>query len=283
MSVTTHQFISFDETPIFYRKTSVIEGSIKALAIIVHGMGEHGGRYQEFAHYLSGLGIESYLPDLRGFGKSGGKRACVKDFSDYHRDLGIFSDFIARNHKEQSIFLIGHSLGGLIVSSYLAFNRPPGNIKGLVLSSPLFGIAMPVPYWKHAAGILMSTIIPDHSEPTHVDSKLLTHDGALLEEYAKDRLIFHHVSARLYKGLTQMIGRHDQIAESLAFPTLLLQAGEDHIVSKKMALRFYDHLKSQDKELEIYENFFHEILNETNRESVYSRIGLWIHCQVSYK
>lgn len=275
MTATTHQFISFDETPIFYRRVKVDFEKPKAIAMIIHGLGEHGGRYQAFAEYLSGLGIESVLPDLRGFGKSGGKRGCVSKFSDFHRDLEGLHQFIVRNNKETALFLIGHSFGGLLASSYLAFSCP-SKMRGLVLSSPLFGIAVPIPFWKKCAVLGLSTLCPDYSEPTHVNPALLTHDQILLKLYASDDLIYQKVSARLYHELRAMIQKKDQIAKNLTLPVLLLQAGDDFIVSKDQSIQFYNQLRAADKDLEIYEDFYHEILNETRRDIVYARIGHWL-------
>ena len=279
--ITSHQLISFDETPIFYRRVKSDFERPKAITIIIHGLGEHGGRYQAFAEYLLGLGIESVLPDLRGFGKSGGRRACVSRFSDFHRDLEALHKFIVRNNKGIPLFLIGHSFGGLLASSYLAFSCR-SKIQGLVLSSPLFGIAVPVPFWKKVAVLGLSTLWPDYSEPTHVNHALLTHDETLLKLYASDDLIYHKVSARLYYELRVMLQKKDQIAKGLTLPVLLLQAGDDFIVSKDQAIQFYNQLRMADKELEVYKDFYHEILNETRRDIVTSRIGFWLLKQVNH-
>ena len=272
--MSEHQFISFDETPVYYRHLETVSPS-KAILIIVHGMGEHGGRYQDFAQSLVGFGIESFIPDLRGFGKSGGKRACVKKFSDYHRDLEALHSFVARHHKETPIFLMGHSFGGLIASSYLAFSQYP-KTRGLVLTSPLYGIALPVPLWRHCLGMLLSVLAGDHCEPSNVNPAFLTHDRELLGGYPRDPLIFHNISARLYREFKTMMDRKNEMAAKLTLPVLMLQAGEDFVVSKDRAIEFYDQIRSTDKELEVYEGFYHEILNEIKRDSVYSRIGTWL-------
>ena len=269
-----HRFVSFDETPIFYRHCRTKEPA-RAAVIIVHGMGEHGGRYTRLAGYLAGLGVESVIPDLRGFGQSGGRRACVKQFSDFHRDLDNLVLFISRTHRGTPLFLLGHSFGGLIASSYLAFCNPP-KIGGLVLSSPIFGIALPIPLWRRMVAAAFSYLFPDFSQPSGVKPALLTHDVALIREYENDALIYHRVSARLYCELLAMIRRRASIAQRISSPVLLLQAGEDFVVSKEEALGFYDLLRADDKELEVYGGWYHELLNEVDREKVFSRIGLWI-------
>lgn len=269
-----HQFISFDETPIHYYVSKPKEPP-KAVIIIVHGMGEHAARYREFSEYLLDIGIQSYLPDLRGFGKSGGKRACIGNFWDYHEDLKALHAYVVRNHKDRPVFLMGHSFGGVITSSYLSF-CPHAKIQGLVLSSPIFGIAVPVPLWRHWFGVLAAGIAPNHTEPTNVDSSLLTHDTNILDIYKKDPLIFQRISARLYCELQRMINRRSEIAHKLKEPVLLVQSGKDHVVSEEKALLFYQEMASSDKELTVYDDFYHEILNEVDRSTVYSRIGMWI-------
>src|SRR3989338_6676335 len=129
-----HRFITFDETPVFYRRFTPGAGS-KAILFIVHGMGEHGGRYRRLAEYLAGLGIASVIPDLRGFGQSGGGRGYVRRVSDYHRGLSAPPSVVSRKEKDKPVFFLGHSFGGLVASSYLAFH--PAQTAGLALSSPL--------------------------------------------------------------------------------------------------------------------------------------------------
>ncbi len=271
---TEHRLISFDETPIFYRhlKTS---GPTKGVVIFLHGMGEHGGRYRHIAEYLSGLGLECVIPDLRGFGNSGGRRGYVRRFSDHHRDVAALHSFVARTHKEIPVFLLGHSFGGLIASSYLAFCEH-SRINGLILSSPIFGIAVSVPGWRHVLGVIGSILFPAYSQPSTVTPPMLTHDKEMLEIYKRDPLIYHYVSARLYRELVMMIARRKSIAEKLDIPILVVQAGEDYVVSKQDTLNFYDALKCDDKELEVYPEYFHEVLNEIGRDKVFSRIGFWI-------
>ena len=102
---TEHRFIAFDETPLFYRVHSR-EGA-KAIAILVHGMGEHGGRYQHLGDYLAEFEIESWIPDLRGHGRSGGKPGHISHFSDLHRDLSALHSLIDKTRKGLPIFLVG--------------------------------------------------------------------------------------------------------------------------------------------------------------------------------
>ena len=252
------------------------------MVLMVHGMGEHGGRYQAFADNLAEMGLVSIVPDLRGFGRSGGKRVCIKRFTDFYRDLAALHSWAHRQYKKTPLFLFGHSFGGLIASSYLAFYPHP-KVSGLTLSSPIFGVAVPVPLWRHLLGVAASYLYPDYTQDSRVDPKTLTHDQGVLEAYAKDPYINHQISARLYRELVRQVARRAEIAKNIYAPALIVQAGEDKVVLKDRTIQFFNELNSQDKEMEIYPGFYHEVLNETGRSVVYSRVGQWILKHIIHK
>lgn len=104
----------------------------------------------------------------------------------------------------------------------------------------------------------------------------LTHDSRFMEAYQKDSLICQRISPRLYTEMRSLMSRRRQIASALKLPVLLAQAGEDAVVDRKKAELFFQEIDSTDKTLEIYEGFYHEILNETGRDQVMSRIGNWV-------
>ena len=245
-----HRFISFDETAIFYRRFEP-KGTPRASVILLHGMGEHGGRYRQVAEYLADQNLRVFLPDLRGFGKSGGRRAFAGNFSDFHQDLLALHQHAQRQDKAHPIFLMGHSFGGLLASSYLAFANPP-KVHGLILSSPIFGIKIPVPVWRHVLGVLMARVYPAYTQSTRVNPEKLTHDVEIKKIYAQDTLIYHHITAALYRELTALLRKKDAIAMSIKNPTLVLQAGQDEVVSKDAVIQFFELLKVVDKELKIY-------------------------------
>ena len=238
-------------------------------------MGEHGGRYAHIASYLSEMGFEGYVPDLRGFGQSGGKRGGLRRFSDFHGDLKALHSFIDRNRKGVPIFIFGHSFGGLVASSYLAFASGL-RVHGLVLSSPIFGIAVPVPFWRKVLGFVASYLAPNFTQPNGVDPRKLTHDTEILAAYSKDPLLYRRISARLFRELVLMMGRRSAIASRISCPTLIVQSGDDQVVSKTATQQFYDALKAEDRKIEIYPDFYHEVLNEIGREKVFSVIGQWL-------
>jgi lysophospholipase len=275
MACSEHRFISFDETPVFYRAFKP-EADKKCFLILLHGMGEHSGRYQNFAEFLAKRGIQSFIPDLRGFGQSGGKRGFVRHFADYTKDLEALHKFLVRSNPETPIFLLGHSFGGLIASSYLSSNAENSKPAGLILSSPLFGVKLHVAVWRKVLGNLLSFCVPSFTLDNPINPQKLTHDETLIEAYKKDPQVHHKVSARLYRELSLELKKTTLMAKNISQSVLLLQAGEDQIVSKEASIAFYNSLNSKDKELEIYPSLFHEILNESSRETVFNRIADWI-------
>ena len=269
-----HRFISFDETPIFYRQLKTTEPA-GAVVLIQHGMGEHGGRYRELAEFLAAKNISSFIPDLRGFGKSGGKRGCVRRFSDYFKDLRVIQRLARDTGGETPFFLLGHSFGGLILSAWIsAF--PEINPKGLVLSSPNFGISLHVPRWRHWLALSAASLWPDITQDNRVNPDKLTHDARIRRWHRTDALIHNRISAGLYREMTRLLSRVDDIASKISCPALVLQAGDDQIVSRPATQLFFERLASQDKELEIYENLYHEILNEIDRQAIFTHIACWI-------
>lgn len=269
-----HRFLSFDKTPIFYSRLRPASKA-KATVMVVHGMGEHGGRYRLAAEYLAERGYQVLVPDLRGFGKSGGRRAFIRNFSDYHRDLEALHRFAISEEKEVPVFLLAHSLGGLIASSYLAFTQPLP-LAGLILSSPCFGIALKVPGWKRSLAVLGAFIAPSLTLPAGLNPDYLTHDTEIVRHYKSDRLVYRRVSARLYYEMSRLMKQGGEIAARVDCPLLVLQAGRDLIVSKKQVLSFYEKLHCQPRELEVYPGFYHEVLNEIGRTAVLQRICEWI-------
>lgn len=269
-----HRFISFDRTPVFFRRLRVA-GRPKGTLLVIHGMGEHSGRYKEFAEYLAQAGFSSCLPDIRGFGQSGGKRGCLRHFSDYFRDLnGVYRLLLAWEDARPPFFF-GHSYGGLIAAGYLASQSAPA-CRGLVLSSPNFGISIPVPAWRHLLALVSSRLFPDFTQPNRVDRSTLTHDKSYLMRYADDKLIHDRISARLYTELVSRIRQAEHTAARFTAPCLFLQAGDDRVVSREANERFFWNLASPDKQYKVYEGLYHEVLNETSRHAIYQEIADWL-------
>lgn len=272
MRLTEHRLLSFDGTPLFYR-TAAPEGAVKARVYVAHGMGEHGGRYLHMAQILSDHGMEAVIADWRGFGRSGGPRVYAKSYQDYHEDFAAIQDFIEKTREPRPFFLLGHSFGGLLMASYAA-KKPQA--KGLILSSPLFGIYDEVPAWRHALGVAASFLAPRYAQKTNIRPEFLTHDPAVLSAYAQDTLIDHRISSRLYVEMLKLMNLRAQMAKKITCPVLILQAGEDRIIRLEKTRLFFEELASLDKRLEVFSGLYHEIFNEVDRRRIFEMVIEWI-------
>ncbi len=276
--LSEHRFISFDRTPIFYRTVSPGQNALATL-VIVHGMGEHGGRYINFATYLASEGYHVVIPDLRGFGLSGGARGCVGSFEDYYRDLDAIVSVIKREFAQPKIFMMGHSFGGLVNFHYCA-NRPEAQFSGLILSSPNFGISIKVPVWRHRLALILARIVPNLTQANRVNPNFLSHDKKSVLKYRSDTLVHAQISAGLYRNLTIQMKCSLTAAQKLRIPALFLQAGDERIVSRPATERVFEAVFAVDKTLETYEGYYHEILNEQNSGVVFERVLSWLDQQI---
>ncbi len=269
-----HRFIAYDKNVIFYRKVAS-QGQPKAILFLIHGLGEHGGRYLPSACFFSSLGIECWIPDLRGFGESGGKRGYTDGLWEYKADFKVLYGLAERAHAGVPIFLMGHSFGGLLTVLFLKQCRPV-HLKGLILSSPLLGVALPIPIWQSLLAKTASLLLPTLTQNSGVKTEFLTHDPDMRLLREQDPLIHSKISARLYTEFLQGITEAFKTAPQIQTPMLILQAGDDRIVSKPKTQLFYQRLSSADKELHFYDGWYHELLNEVQRQAVFEKISGWL-------
>lgn len=199
-------------------------GEPKAVIVLVHGIGEHSGRYERVGRWLSKAGYRVIAPDLPGFGRSGGRRAYVESFDDYldvverllgeARDLGV------------PVVLYGHSMGGLISLDYALSGRPAPDL--LVLSAPAADAV--VPGWQKRAAPFLSRVAPTVSLPNPIDGEQLSRDPAVGEAYFADPLVHTSATASLGAALFGAMDRARADLQELSIPTYLLQGGTDPIV-----------------------------------------------------
>jgi len=248
----------------------------RACLVLVHGLGEHAGRYSHVLAFLAGRGFACHVFDLRGHGRSGGLGGHVDSFDDYLQDLRTVHDQAARKHGGLAVFLLGHSMGGLVALRY-AQQRPEG-LRGLVLSSPLLGIAPGArPSRPLAAlGRLLSRALPRFRLANTVDPARLSRDPAVGAAYARDPLVGRRVSARWFTAALSAMDEAHAGAASLKLPTLVMAAGDDFLADTEATRRFARSAPAGSLELHVWDGFYHELLNAPEKEAVLGRIEGWI-------
>lgn len=269
-----HFFDSRDGLRLFYRQWSVPKP--RGLVALVHGLAEHSGRYQELAKVLNKVGCTVAAVDYRGHGQAGGKRAHIDYFSDYLNDIRAFLEEIRRQGYNEKPVLLGHGQGGLICARFAELEG--ARLGGLVLSSPFFGMAAKVPVVRVVATTLFSWMLPSLAMPMRhsFDHNFLSHDRNVIERYVSDPLVGAAFTVSWFVGIlnAQRIALSE--AGRVSGPLLVLQAGEDRLSSLYATRVFFAAARAQNKQIKVYDNYYHDIFNEIGRERVFKDLTTWL-------
>ena len=283
MTQTLHEtndyFSGHNNLKIFYRNGSA--HAEKARLVIAHGLGEHSGRYQEFAGRMISEGLSVWALDFCGHGRSEGKRGHIESFDQYLTDLDKLVDIAVKDAAQDTkILLLGHSLGGLIALNYAI--RFPHKLDGLLLSSPALGLKVQVPAFKAVLGKFMSTVWPGLSMANELDSSKISHDRSVVDAYIQDPLVHARVTARWYTEFVSTMARTHQSAAAVSVPTLMQIAGNDFLVDAAASEDFFNRLQVEDKTIHVYSGLFHEIFNEkaAERTVVLDDLSAWIQAHI---
>jgi alpha-beta hydrolase superfamily lysophospholipase len=246
-----------------------------AQILLVHGVAEHGGRYRRFDEFFADHGIGVSVMDLRGHGQSEGRRVWVPAFESYLEDLDLFLRHVQSHSR--AVFLVGHSLGGLIAVRYAETRCTP--FRGLIASGSALRAAItppgPVVWLLRQVNRLSSAT----RVPGLVKARQLSRDPAVVRQYEADPLVPGHLTTGL--GLAALEAGRLALAEAgrIEAPTLLVHGGADTVVDPGGSEELLSRLRVADKELRIYPGLFHEIFNEPEREAVLTDVLRWIEAR----
>lgn len=250
----------------------------KGVLILIHGLGEHSGRYHEFSQYLARHGWRVYLYDQRGHGKTPGLRAYVDTFGDLVEDLLTFIKHVKNQEPGKKLFLMGHSFGGQVAINFLA--QHPREVKGAILSSPNIRLALQVPWIKRVLGRLVSNLLPSLSVPNDINPKDISHDQNVVRAYINDRLVYNKITIRLGAELLENLEHVMELAHKIKTPCLIFHGSADKVTSPEGSKDFFNNLHLKDRKLKIYPGFFHETLNEMGKERVYDDVHTWLEKRI---
>ena len=242
--------------------------------MVTHGQGDHGGRYLHVAEHLTHEGFALWAADLRGHGRSGGRRGHVDNFDDYLADTRRVIGKVREESPQVKVILLGHSLGGLVVLDYA--EKMGSNISGVIATAPLLRLKMEVPPWKVAVGKMLSSLRPTLSMKTGLDPNLLSHDQQTVRNYVNDPLVHGVASARFYTELLRAVDETLRGGNKLTVPCLVMVGSGDRIVDPSATQEFFKTISSSDKTLKIYDGLYHEVLNEPEKDSLLGEISAWL-------
>ncbi len=250
----------------------------KAALLIVHGLNEHSGRYGNFSNFFVNEGFAVYSMDLIGHGKSDGTRAFVKDFTNYLDDVILYSEKIKQLQPGSPIFLIGHSMGGLIGTLLLI--DYPDQFAGAVLSGSVVQVPDDISPLIITLGKIVSFVLPKLGL-LKIDLSGLSRNPDVVQAYKDDPLVNSgkftaRVSAEMNKSFDRVAIEGFRIKD----PVLILHGGSDRIVNPACSHFLYALVSSEIKKKIIYDAFYHEIYNDPGHEQVFKDVLSWIKDQL---
>ena len=264
-------FDTFDGNKIFYRKWN-FEKDKKTL-IIIHRGHEHSERLNILTQDEKFLKYNIFAYDLRGHGYT--KIKSSPNSMDYVRDLDSFVKYIKSEYqiKEEDIFIIANSIGGVILSAYVHDFAP--NIAGMALLAPAFEIKLYIPFAKQLV-TLLTKINKNAKVMSYVKAKVLTHDIEEQNKYNSDKLINKEINAKLLIDLDDMGKRLVEDSMAIELPTIIFSAEKDYVVKNSAQKKFFLNLSSKKRKFIELENFYHGIIFEKERQKVYKMLDDFI-------
>jgi alpha-beta hydrolase superfamily lysophospholipase len=250
----------------------------RALVLMVHGLGEHAGRYNHVASILRSWGFEVRAYDQRGHGLSGGKPGTLPAPDALLNDLADVVDEVRAQCPDMPLILLGHSLGGLVVSRFVSLKLRP--VDGLVMSSPALDASLGVVQKLLLA--VLPKVFPNMTVGSGVDAQFISHDARVVAAYQADRSVHDRMSPRLGKFIADAGPAVIAAAAKWRVPTLVMYAGDDKLVNAQGSRRFIEAASKSRKVApgtvagKCFDTMYHEIFNELQSTSVFLELKAWL-------
>lgn len=245
----------------------------QASLLVIHGYGEHSGRYAHVAEALNEAGIAVHGIDLRGHGRSEGKRGDTPSWNALQEDIRLFADILRRRHDPNTLFLYGHSVGGLVAIDYALHVEQ--NFRGLIASGPVLGQAGVSPFLLFLSKILAS-IVPGFQLDINLDVDNLSRDPAVVEAYCNDPLVHGKATARMGATMNAATEACQRDASNLHIPILVFYGEKDKLAPPDATEQFYANLQTEDRMKHVVAGGYHEPHNDVGKEAILSLITTWI-------
>ncbi|WP_058486660.1 alpha/beta hydrolase [Defluviitalea phaphyphila] len=279
MNLLYKYFINSDNLRIFYIKDVPFDP--KAIILISHGYGEHSGHYTELANFLIKNKYGVYGIDHRSHGRSEGVRGHIDSFFEFTSDFHELVSIIKKEHPNTPIFTFGHSMGGLISFAYALIYKKD-NIKGQIFSGPALGAPWGLYRVPTKLYEILGKTIPKAKIYNIIKGKRVSRNIKYVSEFKKNPFDLRYstvslLSEFLYKGMSWV----QDNAENYDIPCLFLHGKADRIIPYHRTSEIYNKIKSEDKTLKLYENCYHELIHEPEREEIMSDILDWLEERIN--
>lgn len=245
----------------------------KAVICLVHGMGEHTGRYGHVSGFFAERGMATLGFDQRGHGKSGGKRGHTPSYDLLQESVAQLVKTASEKYPGVPLILYGHSMGGNLVLNYAIRNG--SGVKAVVGSSPYLRLAFVPPKWKVTLANVMGSLLPGLQQPTGLATAMLSHDPAVVKAYENDPLVHDKITVAYYLSIEKSGEWAIQHAAELKVPTLVFHGAGDQITSHEATREFAENAQGN-AELKLWDNLYHETHNEPEYRQVLGYVADWI-------
>ncbi|HWS71979.1 MAG TPA: lysophospholipase [Thermoanaerobaculia bacterium] len=260
-----------DGQNIFFRSWQP-QATPRGVVAVVPGFNSHSGYYEWVAEQLTADGLAVYAVDLRGRGRSDGERFYVDKFADYVGDVSALVKLAKSRHPGLPVYLLGHSAGGVVSCIYTLEN--PSELAGLICES--FAFQVPAPDFALAVFKGLSHIAP-HAHVLHLKNEDFSRDPTVVRTMNEDPLIAHETQPT--QTLAEMVRADERLKAEfprITLPVMILHGTADKATKPSGSQLFYDTVGSTDKTIRLYDGAFHDLLNDTDKQTVMSDVRGWI-------
>ena len=271
-ALVTEGFLkSPDGTRLAYRSWPAKDSRITFA--VVHGLGEHSGRYERFARGMAPFGMATYAVDLRGHGKSDGARGHVDSWSQWVDDAAAFIAFV-ESQSQGEVVPLGHSFGGVVMLSTVRSDKLP-RAKRFVLSSPALRLKVSVPAWKSRLASVASKLTPGLAMNNEVDAATVSRIPEVVEAYRTDPLVHSRISSRLYAEWANAAKENLDRAGDIKIPFLILAGTADRLIDPVGSEELHRRATAMST-LRMLEGRYHEPFNDVGSDEVFATIAAWL-------
>lgn len=271
----TGGFTTNDGLTLFYQGWQP-EDTVRAVVCLVHGLGEHSGRYARYAALLCMHGFAVISFDLRGHGRSMGQRGHFPTFNIALDDISLFEKKALALYPGKPLFLYGHSLGGNFVINYSL--RRHSSVAGVIASAPFLKAAFKPPAWKMVLGNVMNVLWPTFSMANGLLAENAARDTSVQQSMKKDPLMHDRITARfmsVFEAGTWALAHADE----LKVPLLLMHGSADRITSEPASAQFAQKAGSLCT-FKVWPGFFHQIHDEPGNQAVVEYVTAWMESRM---
>jgi alpha-beta hydrolase superfamily lysophospholipase len=246
----------------------------KAAVALVHGQGEHIGRYAHVGEVLTNAGYALMGFDLRGHGRSAGPRGHSPSYSALMEDIEDFLAQVAARYPNLPLFLYGHSMGGNLVINYVLRRKP--DIRGVIATGPWLKLAFDLPRSRVLLAKVMNRVFPTLVQASGLEHNALSRDPAVVAAYGADPLVHDKISVRHFSGIYASGLWALEHAGEFSLPLLLMHGTADRVTSEP-ASREFAHRAESKVEFHPWVGLYHEIHNEPEKARVLETMVDWMN------